>query len=112
MGMRPDLYRTVAGVADAYFHGLSAGVCLHRPVRNEIFARYQCDHAIGLWTVTSLVPSSNVASTCTCVTSSVTPVRTSSRDSTFLPELISSETDFPSRAPSTMWSEMSAIASV
>src|SRR5690606_806353 len=68
-------------------------------------------HAMGSWTVTSLVPSGKVASTCTSRIMSGTPARTWSAVSTWRPLRISSATDRPSRAPSTTWSVIRATAS-
>ena len=66
---------------------------------------------IGPWTVTSLVPSGNVASTWTDSSISGTPSMTSSRASTERPALISSATVRPSRAPSSTKEVMIATAS-
>ena len=57
-------------------------------------------HGIGLCTVTSFVPSGNVASTWISGIISGTPSITSSRLSSVAPQLISSCTLLPSRAPS------------
>jgi hypothetical protein len=56
---------------------------------------------IGLCTVTSLVPSGNVASTWTSWIISATPSMTWLAFSTFAPSRISEATVLPSRAPST-----------
>src|SRR6185312_762895 len=66
---------------------------------------------IGLWTVTSLVPSGKVASTWISWIISATPSITCSRFSTVPPSRISSATARPSRAPSTTKSVISATAS-
>src|SRR3984957_3430863 len=52
--VRADLDRPVAGIRDDQRHHRSAKVQHDRPVAAEDLAR---DHAIGSWTVTSLVPS-------------------------------------------------------
>ena len=66
---------------------------------------------IGPCTVTSFVPSGNVASTCTESIISGTPSSTSSRVSTDRPADISSATVRPSRAPSSTKDVMIATAS-
>ena len=58
-------------------------------------------HRIGSWTVTSLVPSGKVASTCTSWIISGIPSITWSREITSAPAAIKSATERPSRAPST-----------
>src|SRR5262245_36184192 len=68
-------------------------------------------HLIGSCTVTSLVPSGNVASTCTSWTISAMPSITCARVTTAAPASISSATLRPSRAPSRMKSVISATAS-
>src|ERR1700733_3110403 len=69
------------------------------------------DHGIGSCTVTSLVPSGNVASTWTSVSISGTPSITSSLVSTARPVVISSTTGRPSRAPSSRNDVIRAAAS-
>src|SRR4051812_4125860 len=66
---------------------------------------------IGLWTVTSLVPSGKVASTWISWIISAMPSITCSRRITVPPSRISSATERPSRAPSTTKSLISATAS-
>src|SRR6185437_11643342 len=68
-------------------------------------------HRIGSCTVTSLVPSGKVASTCTSGIISAIPSITWARVSTCAPASISSATGRPSRAPSTTKSVIKAIAS-
>src|SRR5262245_28021207 len=68
-------------------------------------------HRIGSCTVTSLVPSGNVASTWMSWIISGMPSITWARVSTWAPVCISSATVLPSRAPSRMKSVMSATAS-
>src|ERR1700733_6685742 len=106
--VRPDLNRPVAGIGDHQRHHRSANVQHDRPVAAEDLAR---DHGIGSWTVTSLVPSGKVASTCTSVSISGTPSITSSRLSTVRPAVISSTTGRPSLAPSSRNDVIRATAS-
>src|SRR4051794_317764 len=68
-------------------------------------------HLIGSCTVTSLVPSGNVASTWMSWIISGMPSMHCARVITSAPDFISSATVRPSRAPSTMKSEMIATAS-
>src|SRR5215475_6303389 len=68
-------------------------------------------HLIGSCTVTSLVPSGNVASTWMSWIISAMPSITCARVSTWAPACISSATLLPSRAPSRMKSVISATAS-
>src|SRR5207244_6258254 len=95
--VRADLHGTVAGVGDFERHRGAAGIELDVAFGNLHFAG---NHTIGLCTVTSLVPSGNVASTWMSGIISGTPSITSSRLSSVAPHPISSETLFPSRAPS------------
>ena len=62
--VRADLDRPVAGVGDLDRHRGAARVELDVAVGDEELARRH-GYTIGLWTVTSFVPSGNVASTCT-----------------------------------------------
>src|SRR6478752_6542456 len=57
-----DLHRTVAGVHDVHRESRRAWIDDDIAVAVDDFPG---DHGIGWWTVTSLVPSGNVASTCT-----------------------------------------------
>src|SRR5271166_4387051 len=66
---------------------------------------------IGLWTVTSLVPSGNVASIWISVIVSATPSMTSALLRMFVPALMISATLLPSRAISCMAEEIRAVAS-
>src|SRR5690349_5904206 len=77
-----DLHRPVTGVDDVHGAPRRAGIDGDIPVPVDDFAR---NHDIGSWTVTSLVPSGNVASTCTSCSISGTPSMTSSRPSTSRP---------------------------
>src|ERR1700733_6335059 len=106
--VRPDLNRPVAGVRDHQRHHRTAKVQSDRPVAVKDLAG---DHGMGSWTVTSLVPSGKVASTCTSVSISGTPSITSSRLSTVRPVVISSTTGRPSLAPSSRNDVISATAS-
>src|SRR5207237_6766463 len=113
MVVRADLDRAVAGVGDRQRHGLAAGIELNLAVLDKEFAG---DHAsysylIGSCTVTSLVPSGKVASTWMSWIISGMPGITWSRVRTCAPACIRWATVRPSRAPSTMKSEIIAIAS-
>ena len=66
---------------------------------------------MGSCTVTSLVPSGKVASTCSTGRSCATPGITSSLVRMVEPNAISSATERPSRAPSRISSAMIAVAS-
>ena len=68
-------------------------------------------HRTGWCTVTSFVPSGNVASTCTSWTISGTPSMTSARVKMVAPKLINSETERPSRAPSNISAVIKATVS-
>src|SRR4051812_20098238 len=96
------LDRPVAGVHDLQRHGTATLVQLYVARGNLHFTWNHGAHTIGLWTVTSLVPSGNVASTWMSGIISGTPSMTSPRLRSVAPQPISSETDFPSRAPSMM----------
>src|SRR5262249_52850471 len=124
MIMRADLDRPIAGISDRQRHRLAASVDLDLVVLDEHFTgdhsaasatlstlRERLVHRIGSCTVTSLVPSGNVASTWMSWIISAMPSITSPRVSTCAPASISSATVLPSRAPSTMKSVMSATAS-
>src|SRR5689334_1285498 len=65
MIMRADLDRPISGVGDLEGDGRAAGVQLDVARARENFAGNHArpPYRIGLWTVTSLVPSGNVAST-------------------------------------------------
>src|SRR4030095_12617262 len=116
MIMRADLNRPIAGIGDRQGRGLAAGIELDLTVLDEHFtgdhetSRRSRFHLIGSCTVTSLVPSGNVASTWMSWIISAMPSITSLRVSTCAPASISSATVLPSRAPSTMKSVMSATA--
>src|SRR5690606_24616509 len=92
-----DLHGPVRGVHDPQRHPRPAGVQRDGVAGVYVLAR---DHGIGLCTVTSLVPSGKVASTCTLSSISGTPSMTSSRRSTERPASISWATVRPSLAPS------------
>src|SRR5690606_11589861 len=113
--VRADLHRPVGRVADRDRDAVPAGVEGHRPLARDDLAgaarRCARHQTIGLWTVTSLVPSGKVASTCTESSISATPSSTSSLLSTFRPLDMSSLTVRPSRAPSSTCSVISATAS-
>ena len=66
---------------------------------------------MGSWTVTSLVPSGKVPSTCSTGIISATPGITSSVVRMVAPNSMSSATERPSRAPSRISSLISATAS-
>src|SRR5216683_1059594 len=74
-------------------------------------ARSPCSSATGWCTVTSLVPSANVPSTCTSAIISGTPSITSARPSRRRPRSISSATLLPSRMNSSNCAAMSPTAS-
>jgi hypothetical protein len=63
MHMAADLHRTVAGVHDV--HGQTLGAGIEGDVALSVHDLARDHHGIGWWTVTSLVPSGNVASTWT-----------------------------------------------
>src|SRR6185503_8969380 len=92
MVVRPDLNRPVAGIGDAQCYGLAAGVQLDLAVLDEIFSGDHRSHLIGSCTVTSFVPSGNVASTCTSWIISGMPSITCARVITCAPSCISSAT--------------------
>ena len=69
------------------------------------------DHRIGWWTVTSFVPSGNVASTCTSWIISGTPVHHLASLEDVRARLHQLGHVRPSRAPSSTKSEISATAS-
>src|SRR5262245_65864588 len=113
MIMRADLDRPVAGVGDRQRDRLATGIELDLAVLDEHFA---WDHAlapyrIGSCTVTSFVPSGNVASTWMSWIISGIPSITCARVSTWAPASMSSATLLPSRAPSRIKSVISATAS-
>src|SRR5882757_3304714 len=97
--VRAHLDRAVAGVLHDQVDVRAPGVELDHAVDRHHLARDD-GHGIGSWIVTSLVPSGNVASTCTDSIISGTPSITSARVSTERPALIRSATVRPSRAPS------------
>src|SRR3954454_3729445 len=109
-----DLDRPVAGIGDLQADGFAAVVQGDLTGLDEQFTR---DHGnsllqrIGRWTVTSFVPSGNVASTWISWIISGMPGMTCSRVITSAPSRISSATLRPSRAPSTTKSVMRAMAS-
>ena len=80
--VRTDLDRPVATVLDAQPQHRSTGIDLDRVVRTGDLARDHGAEPIGSWSVTSFVPSGNVASTWTSSIISATPSITSSRVST------------------------------
>lgn len=69
------------------------------------------NYGIGWCTVTSLLPSGNVASTWMSGIISAMPSMTSARDRIYVPSDISCATDLPSRAPSMMAALIRATAS-
>src|SRR5690349_10170138 len=99
--MTADLHRPVAGVDDVenqpWRTGIERDVTL---AEHDLTRDHSAPHEIGLWTVTSLVPSGKVASTWTSCSISGTPSMTCSRVSTSRPLTINSATVRPSRAPS------------
>src|SRR5690606_23118656 len=111
--VRADLDRAVAGVAHHQRARGAADGEFDVAVGDEEFSgdHRPAPHTIGLCTVTSLVPSGNVASTWMSGTSSGTPSITSARVSRVAPKLISSATGRPSRAPSRIAQLISATAS-
>src|SRR5262249_13993314 len=114
MIVRSDLDRPVAGIGDRQRDRLAASIDLDLVVLDEHLTGDHSAasvHRIGSCTVTSLVPSGNVASTWMSWIISAMPSITSPRVSTCAPASISSATVLPSRAPSTMKSVMSATAS-
>src|SRR5262249_29395599 len=106
------LHRPVASVAD---NQLLAGVRsqLDGFGGGQYLAGYRgaVSHGIGRCTVTSLVPSGKVASTCTELIISGTPSMTSRRLRIRWPSAIRSATLRPSRALSRTHEVMSATAS-
>src|SRR5713226_8951892 len=101
MIMRADLDRPVSSIGDLEGDGRAAGVQLDVARARENFAGNHAGppYRIGLWTVTSLVPSGKVASTWISATISAMPSITCARDSTVAPSRMSSATERPSRAP-------------
>src|SRR4029077_2453130 len=106
--VRPDLHRPVAAVGDFNRHRLAAAVQFDVAGGGLDLAG---DHGIGLCTVTSFVPSGNVASIWISGIISGTPSITSSRLRSVAPQLMSSCTLRPSRAPSMSAALMKATAS-
>src|SRR6266446_1262387 len=104
MIMRADLDRPVAGIGDVKRNRPAPGIELDLAVLDEhLSGDHRClAHLIGSCTVTSLVPSGNVASTWMSWIISGMPSITCLRVSTCAPASISSATVLPSRAPSTM----------
>src|SRR5215469_10813445 len=97
MIVRADLDRPVAGVGDGERHGLATGVegdlaGLDEQLARDHGALVLSYHRIGSCTVTSFVPSGNVASTWISGIISGTPSMTCSRPSTVAPSRISSAT--------------------
>src|SRR5215471_7208732 len=116
MIVRADLDRPVAGVGDGERHGLATGVegdlaGLDEQLARDHGALVLSYHRIGSCTVTSFVPSGNVASTWISGIISAMPSITWARVMTWAPACMSSATLLPSRAPSRMKSEISATAS-
>src|SRR6516225_11376360 len=112
MRVRPDLDRPIAGVFDPDPDGYAIGVQIDVAVLNAVLAGDQgCPQRIGSCTVTSLVPSGNVPSTWISWIISGTPSITSCRARMFAPNDINSETDRPSRIPSSTSAVISATAS-
>src|SRR5690606_1687157 len=89
MIVRTDLNRTIAGICNVERERLEpeVGVERGRFGRGDDFAGYH-GQRMGLWTVTSFVPSGNVASTCTSWIISGTPSITSLRLRTVVPKLM------------------------
>src|SRR4029078_4525059 len=108
MEMGGELCGPVPGIGDGDGGGLAALVGRNGVLPQDVFAG---DHRMGLGTVTSLVPSGNVASICTSWIISGTPSMTSSRVSSRVPASMSSATVRPSRAPSSSAEGMRATAS-
>src|SRR4029077_7902693 len=113
MIVRADLDRPVAGVGDGERRGLAAGVERDLAGLDEELAGGHgvSFQRIGSCTVTSFVPSGNVASTWISGIISAMPSITWARVITWAPACIRSATLLPSRAPSRMKSEISATAS-
>ena len=117
--MAAHLDRTIAGVdAPAHDGFRAAGIELDIAVAGDDLARRERPGStgfvpgrIGSCTVTSLVPSGKVASTCSIGISSATPGITSSVVRMVEPNAIRSATERPSRAPSRISSAMIAVAS-
>src|SRR5262249_39617792 len=108
MVVRAYLDRPVARVRNLQFH------CLPALVQRDV-ARGRLDlagnHGMGWCTVTSLVPSGKVASIWISGIISGTPSITSARLRSVAPQLMSSCTPRPSRAPSMSAALMKATAS-
>src|SRR5690606_34198329 len=105
--VRAHLHRTVAGVHD---RDGDAGTTLVAHDDAVGPGDLPGDHGMGWCSVTSFVPSGNVASTCTSSSISGTPSITSSRLSTWRPASIRSTTDVPSRAASNTHDDSTATA--
>src|SRR5262249_41039472 len=106
--MATDLHRAVAGVHDQDLDALRARVDLDITAAAKDFTR---NHGVGWWRVARLVAAGDVACTWTPLGRSGPPSITSSRLSTPHPLAIRSATVRPSRAPSRMWSVITATAS-
>src|SRR4030081_3214212 len=91
MVVRADLDRPVAGIGDGERHRLAAGIEFDLAVLDEEFAGGHLGHSyrIGSCTVTSLVPSGNVASTWMSWIISAMPGMTCARVRTCAPACIS-----------------------
>src|SRR5579864_600493 len=106
--VRANLNWPVSVVLHLYLHHRTSLVQGDRAGRYE---KLTGCHGMGSWTVTSFVPSGNVASIWTSRIISGTPSMTSLRLRMCLPKLIRSATERPSRAPSISSALMTATAS-
>src|SRR5689334_18240281 len=112
MEMRADLDWPVAAVGNQQRASAPAGIDFDVACFENIFARYHgAPQGIGWWTVTSLLPSGNVASTWISGIISGIPAMTSARLRILAPSDISCATLLPSRAPSMIAALISATAS-
>ena len=98
--VRSDLHGPVAAVLDVQRHDRTPDIEFDRRRRARRFAGNHIASTIGSCNVTSLVPSGNVASTCTSGSSPARPPSRRRVSSTCRPACIRSATDRPSRAPS------------
>src|SRR5580692_1438587 len=97
--MAAHLHRAIAAIGHLERDGASADIENDVAIRSDDFAWNHDPHLMGWWTVTSLVPSGNVASTWISWIISATPSMTCSRVSICAPDCMSCATLRPSRAP-------------
>src|SRR5262249_56817085 len=101
MVVRADLDRPIAGIGDRQRHRLATGIELDLAVLDEHFTGDHASlHRIGSCTVTSFVPSGDVASTWMSWVIFAMPSLTSPRVSTRAPAALHPAPALPSRAPS------------